>query len=75
MSPQALAVGKNVITLTTAELRNNTILYGEIIVKTAVNRRIYILRSKIAQGKHAWQLPSLRFLWQTNHNTFNLHIF
>lgn len=43
LSPQALAVGKNVITLTTAELRNNTILYGEIIVKTAVNRRIYIM--------------------------------
>lgn len=43
LSPQTLAVGKNLITLTTAELRNNTILYGEIIVKTAVSRRIYIM--------------------------------
>jgi len=42
LTPQTLQPGPNRLALTTDELRNNTILYGEIMVKTAVNRRIYI---------------------------------
>ena len=42
LSPQKLSAGNNSVTFTTDELRDNTILYGEIFVKTAVSRRIYI---------------------------------
>lgn len=42
--PMQLTNGQNSLTLTTGELRNNTILYGEIMVRTAVaSRRIYIM--------------------------------
>lgn len=42
ISPTHLSVGQNSLTLTTDELRNNTILYGEIIIRSAVSRRIYV---------------------------------
>ena len=42
ISPTHLSVGSNSLTLTTEELRNNTILYGEIMVRSAVSRRIYV---------------------------------
>lgn len=43
MFPRALAPGKNRIVLKTGALRDNTILYGEILVQTAnVTRRIYV---------------------------------
>lgn len=42
ISPTQLTPGKNTLTLTTDELRNNTILYGEILLRTTVSRRIYV---------------------------------
>jgi stress response protein SCP2 len=42
ISPTRLSVGQNSLTITTDELRNNTIIYGEIIIRTAVSRRIYV---------------------------------
>lgn len=42
ISPTHLSIGQNSLTLTTDELRNNTILYGEIIIRSAVSRRIYV---------------------------------
>lgn len=42
ISPTHLSIGQNSLTLTTDELRNNTILYGEIMVRSAVSRRIYV---------------------------------
>lgn len=40
--PLALKPGKNRITIETTSMRDNTILYEEILVKTAVIRRIYV---------------------------------
>lgn len=42
ISPAHLSVGQNSITLITDKLGNNTILYGEIMVRSAVSRRIYV---------------------------------
>lgn len=42
ISPTHLSIGQNSLILTTDELRNNTILYGEIMVRSAVSRRIYV---------------------------------
>lgn len=42
ISPAHVSVGQNSLTLTTDELPNNTILYGEIMVRSAVSRRIYV---------------------------------
>ncbi|NCB70391.1 MAG: hypothetical protein EOM45_01225 [Clostridia bacterium] len=40
--PLVLQPGNNRITIETTSMRDNTILYGEILVKTAVIRRIYV---------------------------------
>ena len=40
--PNQLVYGQNKLTLTTSELRNNTIIYGEITVRTSVLRRICV---------------------------------
>lgn len=40
--PLILKPGKNRVTIETTSMRDNTILYGEILVKTAVIRRIYV---------------------------------
>lgn len=40
--PTRLTAGKNRIDIRVGALRDNTILYGEILVRTAVTRRIYI---------------------------------
>lgn len=48
LAPLALLPGQNTITLTVDGLRNNTILYGEIMVRTAVGRRIYITGKALA---------------------------
>lgn len=37
ISPTHLSIGQNSLTLTTDELRSNTILYGEIMVRSAVS--------------------------------------
>lgn len=42
LEPAKLYPGENHIRLTTEELRNNTILFGEIMVKSKVSRRIYV---------------------------------
>lgn len=49
VTPQRLSPGKNRITITAGPMRDNTILYGEILVRTAVTRRIYIT-GKCVQG-------------------------
>lgn len=43
ISPTHLSIGQNSLILTTDELRDNTILYGEIMVRSAVSRRIYVI--------------------------------
>ncbi len=58
LSPAELQTGLNKIVLTVAEMRNNTILYGEIMVKTAVSRRIYITGKALAGASvHSAALP------------------
>lgn len=42
ISPSSLSVGQNSLIITTDKLRNDTILYGEIMVKSAVSRRIFV---------------------------------
>lgn len=42
LSSKTLSEGNNNITFTTDELKDNTILYGEIFVNTSVSRRIYV---------------------------------
>ncbi len=42
LSPSRLAKGAQTITLRTGELRDNTILYGDLLVKTGVIRRICV---------------------------------
>lgn len=46
--PTELTKGKNFLTIKTNELRNNTILYGEIFVQTNVTRRMYVLGKSVA---------------------------
>lgn len=41
--PDRISAGENKLILTTGRLRDNTILYGSIMVKTAVARRIYVM--------------------------------
>lgn len=43
VSPAVLRRGRNRIVIRTHEIRANTILYGEIMVKSTVSRRVYIL--------------------------------
>ena len=40
--PEQLVPGQNALSFTTDELRNNTIIYGEVFIKTSVTRRIYV---------------------------------
>lgn len=42
LSPTKLYAGSNIIKLTTDKFRNNTIIYGEIFIKSTVTRRLYI---------------------------------
>ncbi len=42
VSPCELIKGKNKLTFTTDKIKNNTILYGELLIQTNVIRRIYI---------------------------------
>lgn len=43
ISPMELNAGQNRLILTTNELRDNTVLYGEVVVHTSVSRRIYVI--------------------------------
>lgn len=49
VTPQRLAPGKNRVSVQAGPMRDNTILFGEILVRTAVTRRIY-LSGKCRQG-------------------------
>jgi len=58
ISPTKLFPGKNVLLIKTANMRDNTILYGEILLKTVVNRRIYLLGwAKKDAVEHNERLP------------------
>lgn len=60
ISPTHLTAGRNSLTLTTDELRNNTILYGEIMVRSAVSRRIYVTGKALTDAPvHDESLPVL----------------
>ena len=41
--PSTLQPGENVITLVTERLRDNTMIYGDIVIRTKVTRRIYVV--------------------------------
>ncbi len=51
LAPLSLTPGVNTITLTVSEMRHNTILYGEIMVKTRVSRRIYITGKALTEAQ------------------------
>ncbi len=42
ISPKKVKSGRNVLNITTSNMRDNTILFGELLIKTSVARRIYI---------------------------------
>lgn len=42
VSPQRLTAGMNTVTLTTQPIRNGSFIYGELLLKSAVTRRIYV---------------------------------
>ena len=42
ITPQKVKSGRNVLNITTSNMRDNTILFGEMLIKTSVARRIYI---------------------------------
>lgn len=42
ITPTKVKSGRNVLNITTSNMRDNTILFGEMLVKTSVARRIYI---------------------------------
>lgn len=42
ITPQKVKTGRNVLNITTSNMRDNTILFGELLIKASVARRIYI---------------------------------
>lgn len=42
ITPQRIREGRNTLSITTSNMRDNTILFGEMLIKTGVARRIYI---------------------------------
>ncbi|MGN0606911.1 MAG: TerD family protein [Oscillospiraceae bacterium] len=42
ISPEKLSKGRNIITLKTAEIKENVCIYGELILKSGLLRRIYV---------------------------------
>lgn len=42
ITPQRIEQGHNTLNITTSNMRDNTILFGEMLIKTGVARRIYI---------------------------------
>lgn len=58
ISPTRLTPGENRILLTTDEVRDNTILFGEIMVKTGVSRRIYVTGKSLKDAPvHTENIP------------------
>lgn len=58
VTPQRLVPGKNRVTVQAGPMRDNTILFGELVVHTAVARRIY-LTGKCRQGAPVRRAESL----------------
>lgn len=42
ITPQQIKQGQNILSIKTSNMRDNTILFGEMLIKTDVSRRIYI---------------------------------
>lgn len=42
ITPKKVKSGRNVLNITTSNMRDNTILFGEMLIQTSVARRIYI---------------------------------
>ncbi len=57
ITPQKLIPGKNRITIKTASMRDNTILYGEVMLKTGVTRRIYVTGKAVKGAPEHHELP------------------
>ena len=59
VSPRKLRTGEHRVSIRTPSLRENTILYGELFVKTAVTRRIYINGKAVKGAPAQHELPSV----------------
>lgn len=58
ITPQRIKQGRNTISITTSNMRDNTILFGEMLIKTEVARRIYITgRAKKGAPEHLLDPP------------------
>lgn len=58
ISPVKLSPGKTFLSIRTGPMRDNTILYGELLLKTGVSRRIYVLgRSRADAPEHNEEPP------------------
>lgn len=57
--PDHLTMGDNSLTFITDELRHNTILYGEIMVRTGVSRRIYVSGKAMKDSPVYEDLPAV----------------
>ncbi len=65
VNPSRLAAGNNTVVLTTGELRDNTILYGELLVQSVVTRRIYVSGKALKNApcrRKAFQIPEASIL-------------
>lgn len=54
--PQQIKQGHNTLSITTSNMRDNTILFGEMLIKTGVSRRIYIT-GKAVKGAPEYSSP------------------
>lgn len=53
IAPGKVKSGRNTLSITTSNLRDNTILFGEMLIKTSVARRIYITgKAKAGAPQH-----------------------
>lgn len=58
LTPNHLIKGENLLFIEIGEIKNHTILYGEIMVTTHVSRRIYITgRAELNAPEHRVKLP------------------
>lgn len=59
IQPEKLKKGKNKILMKTDGMRDNTILYGEVMIQTGVSRRIYILGKSVKGALQHKELPPI----------------
>lgn len=58
IEPLNIKSGRNVLNITTSSMKDNTILFGELLVKTSVARRVYITgKAQIGAPEHISALP------------------